>query len=400
MTRTPPPLQGIRVLDFSWALGGPFGTQQLVDLGAEVIRVEPPTSTEEARGLGPYVDGLSTYFFSVNRGKRSVCIDLKTVEGKRLVRQLLGHCDVLVESFSPGTMDRLGLGYASLRETHPRLVYAALSGFGQTGPYRTLAGVDAVAQGMGGTMSMNGAAGGPPMRMGVSVADYVGGLYLAMGILAALRARDQSGAGQMVDIALCDAQIAFCENAIVRHSATGERPTRQGGRHRLIVPFGPFATADGHLVVSYVKDWGKLCRLIGRPELADDPRAATAEARVHNADFVEGELASALGQRTTDEWFALLAAADVGAIGRVQSVADLFADPGVAARGMIKDVPLPGGRSGSLRVAASPLHLSETPAGTDATMPLLGQHTDQVLTGVAGISADELIALRAQGIIR
>jgi CoA:oxalate CoA-transferase len=398
--RPPGALQGVRVLDFSWALAGPFATLQLADLGAEVVRVESPTLTEKERGFGPHVGDVSTYFFSVNRGKLGVCIDLKNPGGQEVARRLACGADVLVESFRPGTMDRLGLGHAALSELNPRLIYASLSGFGQTGPYSHLPAVDAVAQGMGGTMSLNGWPDRPPLRVGVSIADLSAGLYLTLGILAALRARDRTGLGQRVDISLVDCQIALCENAIVRYSATGVVPDRQGGRHPLIVPFGPFPTADGHLVIALVKDWQRLCTLLDRPDMGSDPRFATAEARLANAAAVEQALGEALAARTTQAWFDLLADGGAAAVGKVQSIADLFGDPQVAARRMLLDLPLPYGRPGSLAVAGSPLHLSGTPVQPDRTMPELGGDTDRVLGAWASIPPEEIAALREHGSIR
>jgi crotonobetainyl-CoA:carnitine CoA-transferase CaiB-like acyl-CoA transferase len=394
------PLDGIRVLDFTWALAGPFATMQLADLGAEVVKVEYPATHEKERGFGPYHDGVSTFFFSPNRGKKGIAIDLKLPQGKDLVRRLARQADVLSENFRPGTMDRLGLGYKALRSENPRLVYAALSGFGQTGPYSGMAAVDAVAQAMGGTMSLNGEAGGPPMRMGVSIGDMAGGLYLAIGILAALRARDTTGEGQLLDVALVEAQIALCENAIVRHSAFGETPTRQGSRHPLVAPFGPYPTADGWLVIANVKEWELFCALIGRDDMALDERYATNRARLENVDELERELVAVLETRTTREWFDLLEPANVCAIGPVNSIADLFDDPHVAARQMLVDIPMPYGKPGSLKLPNSPIHLSGTPAVVGRSMPEHGGDTDDVLSRWIGMTREETAALRAAGVVK
>jgi len=394
------PLEGIRVLDFTWALAGPFATMQMADLGAEVVKVEYPETHEKERGFGPYHEGISTFFFSVNRGKKGIAIDLKSEEGKALVKRLAREADVLAENFRPGTMDRLGLGYSVLREENPKLVYAALSGFGQTGPYSSMAAVDAVAQAMGGTMSLNGEADGPPMRVGVSIGDMVAGLYLSIGILAALRARDLTGEGQLLDVALMEAQIALCENAIVRHSAFAENPTRQGSRHPLVAPFGPYPTSDGWLVVANVKEWELFCALIGRDDMAVDERYLTNRARLENVDALEHELASAFETRTTDEWFSLLEPANVGAIGKVNSVAELFDDPHVAARNMLVDIPMPYGKPGSLKLPNSPLHLSATPAVVARTMPEHGGDTEEVFARWLGIDVTEVEDLRFRGIVK
>lgn len=396
----PAPLTGVRVLDFTWALAGPFGTMQLADLGAEVVKVEHPGTHEKERGFGPYYQGISTFFFSPNRGKRGICIDFKRPEGRDLVLALAREADVLTENFRPGALARAGLGYETLRQENPRLIYAALSGFGQTGPYRHMAAVDAVAQAMGGSMGMNGPAGGPPMRVGISIGDMVGGLYLALGVLAALRARELTGEGQFLDVALMEAQMALCENAIVRHAAFGERPTRQGSRHALLAPFGPFPTKDGWIVIANVKEWELFCALIERDDLALDGRFATNRARLAHVDALEAELSSALEKRTTDEWFAIIEPANACAVGKVNAIADLFDDPQVAARGMLVDVPLPYGLPGSLKLPNSPIHLSETPARVGRTMPEHGGDTGDVLGAWLGLDEAAVAGLRGRGVVK
>jgi len=394
------PLEGIRVLDFTWALAGPFATMQLADLGGEVVKVEYPETHEKERGFGPYHDGISTFFFSPNRGKKGIAIDLKQPEGIALVKRLAQAADAVTENFRPGTMDRLGIGYEALRRENPRLVYAALSGFGQTGPYSSMAAVDAVAQAMGGTMSLNGEAGGPPMRVGVSIGDMVAGLYLAIGMLAALRARDITGEGQLLDVALMEAQMALCENAVVRQSAFGGAPSRQGSRHPLVAPFGPYEASDGWLVVANVKEWELFCALIGRDDMALDQRFASNRARLDNVDALETELAAVFQQRAMQEWFELLEPANVCAIGKVNSVADLFEDPHVAARNMLVDIPMPYGKPGTLTLPNSPLHLSATPTVVGAPMPEHGGDTEDVLARWIGVGAAELADLRKRGIVK
>ncbi len=394
------PLEGIRILDFTWALAGPFATMQFADLGAEVVKVEYPETHEKERGFGPYHEGISTFFFSPNRGKKGIAIDLKTPEGVDLVKRLAREADVVTENFRPGTMDRLGIGYAALRAENPRLVYAALSGFGQTGPYSSMVAVDAVAQAMGGTMSLNGEADGPPMRVGVSIGDMTAGLYLAIGILAALRARDVTGKGQLVDVSLMESQMALCENAIVRHSAFAEHPTRQGSRHPLVAPFGPYPTADGWIVIANVKEWELFSALIGRDDMAVDERFATNRARLENVDALEVELSAAIRERTTGEWFELLEPANVCALGKVNTIADLFDDPHVAARGMLVDVPMPYGKPGALKLPNSPLHLSATPAVVGRSMPEHGGDTDEVFEHWLGMKPEDTETLRLRGIVK
>lgn len=394
------PLEGIRVLDFTWALAGPFATMQLADMGAEVVKVEYPENDEKQRGFGPYYEGISTFFFSPNRGKRGICVDLKTGEGKALVKRLAREADIVTENFRPGTMDRLGIGYGALRDENPRLIYAALSGFGQTGPYSGMAAVDAVAQAMGGTMGLNGELGGPPTRVGVSIGDMVGGLYLTIGVLAALRAREVTGEGQFVDVALMEAQMALCENAIVRRSAFGEDPTRQGSRHALLAPFGPFPTADGYVVIANVKEWELFCALIERDEMAFDERFTSNGSRLENVEALEAGLIETLATKTTAEWFAIIEPANVCAIGKVNSIADLFDDPHLAARNMLVELPMPYGKPGTLTLPNSPLHLSGTPTVVGKPMPEHGGDTDDVLHEWLGMARGEVDALRGAGIVK
>lgn len=394
------PLDGVRVLDFTWALAGPFATMQLADLGAEVVKVEYPENDEKQRGFGPYHDGISTFFFSANRGKRGICIDLKTADGQALVKRLVREVDIVTENFRPGTMDKLGLGYEALRKENPRVIYGALSGFGQTGPYSSMVGVDAVAQAMGGTMALNGEDDGPPMRVGVSIGDMVGGLYLVIGVLAALRARDVTGEGQFLDVALMEAQLALCENAIVRRSAFGENPTRHGSRHALIAPFGPYPTADGYIVIANVKEWELFCALIEADDMAFDERFASNRARLENIDALEAGLNAALATKTTDEWFDIIQPANACAVGKVNTIADLFDDPHIAARNMLVDIPMPYGKPGTLTLPNSPMHLSGTPTVVGATMPGHGGDTDDVLCQWLGMTADEVQALRHKGAVK
>ena len=373
---------------------------QLADLGADVIKVEYPENDEKQRGFGPYHDGISTFFFSVNRGKRGICIDLKMPDGKDLVKRLAREVDIVTENFRPGTMDRLGLGYEDLRKENPRLIYAALSGYGQTGPYSQYAAVDAIAQAMGGTMSLNGEPDAPPLRMGVSIGDMAGGLYLAIGILAALQARHLTGKGQLIDVALTEAQMALAENAVVRHSAFNENPTRIGGRHPLMAPFNPYTSRDGYIVIANVKEWDLFCALIDRDDLALDPRFVSNRARLENVDALEIEMNAALKTKTTDEWFAILSKMTACSVGKVNTVADLFEDPHIAARNMLVDIPMPYGKPGTLKLPNSPVHLSGTPTVVGRTMPGHGGDTDDVLSAILGLEAAEIHSLRQSGAIK
>jgi CoA:oxalate CoA-transferase len=387
------------VLDFTWALAGPFATMQLADLGAEVVKVEYPGLTPRQRGFGPYKDGVSTFFFSPNRGKKGICLDLRSDQGRAIVRGLVERVDVLVENFRPGTMARLGLDYQALQPLNPRLVYASLSGFGQTGPYSQKPAVDAVAQAMGGTMSLNGEAEGPPMRVGVSIGDMTGGLYLALGIVAALQARERTGEGQHLDVSLMEAQMALCENAIVRYSAFGEDLARTGNHHPLVAPFGPLPTADGYIVVANVKEWPLFCALIGRDELGFDERFTNNEARIAHQPELEAELSRALQARTTAQWMAILEPANVASLGQVNTIADLFNDPHVLAREALVEIPMPDGRPGSMTLPNTPIRLSASPAQVGMPMPGYGEHTDEVLGDWLGMDTGRIAELRQAGVV-
>ncbi len=290
-TLTPGALADVKVLDLTWVLSGPYAAMVLTDLGAEVIKVERPPYGDVARTTGPHVNGESSYFFSVNRGKKSTLIDLRKPEGKDLFLRLVEKVDVVMENFTPGTMDRLGLGYAACSARNPRIIYAATSGFGQTGPDRSKPALDVVVQGMGGVMSITGEEGGGPVRPGLSLGDVAAGLFTAIGILAALHERERSGRGQMVDISMLDCQIAILENAFARYSATGVPPKAIGTRHPLSTPFQAFPTADGYIVIALgfglAEIWGLFCALIDHPELIDDPRFDTPAHRTANHATLE-----------------------------------------------------------------------------------------------------------------
>jgi CoA:oxalate CoA-transferase len=394
------PLAGLLVLDLTWYLAGPYATMILADLGAEVLKIEPPGG-DPVRGNGPFLDPrgeYSSYFMSINRGKRSVVLNLKHPRGRALLEDLAARADVLVENFLPGTLARLGLSYDRLAARNPRLIYAACSGFGQIGPYAQRPALDVIIQAMAGTMSITGEPDGPPLRAGASIGDLVGALYTAIGILAALAERARSGRGQFIDVALLDSQVALLENAFARYFATGEAPGRHGTSHPLITPFQAFATADGYLVVaaSSQAQWRALCRVLGREDLCADPRFAERAARTqHRAELVP-ILAAIFATRPTAEWVAALDAAGVPC-GPVQTIAEAAADPHLAARGMFVALDVPG--LGPARFVNSPLRLGRTPAGPAGPPPRLGEHTDAVLHEHLGLDTATLAALRAEGAI-
>ncbi len=373
------PLDGIRVVDLSRVLAGPFCTLLLSQLGARVIKVESPRGGDDGRAIGPFKNGKSLYFSSVNWDKESIAIDLKSADGRELFLDLLGDADVLVENFRPGTMERLGLGWPMLHERFPRLVYGALSGFGQTGPLARRPAYDMVVQGMGGVMSVTGHPGGPPTRVGVSIGDLAAGLYLSSGVVAALFERERTGVGSMIDVAMLDCQVAILEGALTVYGATGEVAGPLGDRHPRIAPFGVFDAADAPIVIAAGNDrlFAKLCAAIGREELVADPRYDTPERRRAAADGLRRDLETTLRTRTASDWLAVLEEAGIPC-SPVNDVAQVAAHPQVAARGMILDLDDPV--LGSLRVAGNPIKIagrSEPP--THRPPPELDADRDAIL---------------------
>jgi crotonobetainyl-CoA:carnitine CoA-transferase CaiB-like acyl-CoA transferase len=402
------PLDGVTVLDFSRVLAGPYCTMQLADLGARVIKIEQPGRGDDTRAWGPpFVGRESAYFLSVNRNKESLALDLKHARARPILDLLLARADVIVENFRPGTMERLGLGYEEIHARHPRIVYASISGFGQTGPRRAEAGYDAMMQAEGGLMSITGAPGGPPFRLGVAIADIATGMFAVQGILAALYARERAlrpgsgpaGRGQLVDIAMLDAVTALLTYQASSVFATGGTPSRMGNRHPSIAPYDTFTAADGDFVLAVGNDdqFQRLSRVLARPALGADPRFATNADRVRNYGALREELAPLLASRTRQDLLKALTAAGVPA-GAVRSVTEALADPQVAAREMI--VPLEHIAAGPIRVLGTPLKLSDTPATIRTPPPALGQHTDSILAQDLGLSDRDIEALRTDGAIQ
>lgn len=395
------PLEGIKILDLTWVLSGPYASMVLCDLGAEVIKVERPPYGDIARTTAPHVNGESCYFFSINRGKKSIGIDLSQEEGKELFLRLVEQVDVVTENFTPGTMDGLGLGYDVLRRRNPRLVYAATSGFGQTGPDRLRPALDIVVQGMGGVMSITGHPGGPPTRPGLSLGDIAGGLFTAIGVLAALRERDRSGEGQLVDVSMLDCQIAILENAFMRYFATGQVPGPIGTRHPLATPFQAFPTKDGYIVLALSwgveNQWELFCALIGQTELINDERFETSGSRTEHHAELEPILSEALRQRTTEEWLREFDAIGLPC-GPLNSIPQAAEHPQVRAREMLVDVEHPV--IGTLPLPNTPVKLSRTPGEIKGPSPSVGQHTDEVFGELLGASPEELTRLREAGVIQ
>jgi len=389
-------LEDLRILDLTRVLAGPFATMVLGDLGADVVKIEAPIKGDDARAYPPYVHGESVYFMSLNRNKRSMVLDLKSAAGKQVFLDLVGHADVVLENYRPGTMARLGLGYDTLRQINPRLIYAATSGFGQSGPYSQRAAYDAVIQAMGGIMSLTGPEGGQPTRVGTSIADITAGLFTVIGILAALYARGESGQGQMVDVAMLDSLVAILENAIARYTTTGEVPAPLGNRHPAIFPFEPFATADGQIMVAAgnYELWKRLCNVLGIPQLATDPRFASNGLRHdHHAEMREA-LQAAFASRTTSELQPLLDAAGVPN-GPINDIRDVVRDPQLLAREMLVTVTHPV--AGELQLPGVPIKMSDTPGHIRRHAPTLGQHTEQVLAVWLGMTEQQIEELRAAG---
>ena len=398
-------LQGIRVLDLTRVLAGPWCTQVLADLGAEVIKVERPGTGDDTRGWGPPFlrDGAgedtaeSAYFLCTNRNKRSLTVDIAQPAGQAIIRRLAGTCDVLVENFKVGNMARHGLDAAALRALNPRLVYCSITGFGQDGPYAQRAGYDFAVQGLGGLMSVTGAVDGEPQKVGVAVADLFTGMYATVAILAALRHRDATGEGQVIDMALLDTQVAMLANLGSHYLVGGEVPSRQGNAHANIVPYQVFTVADGHLIVAVGNDrqFTRLCDLLDLAPLAQDARYASNAARVRHRETLVPVLQQALHARGRQAWLSLLEAAGIPC-GPVNDLRDVFADPQVRARGMVVETPHP--MAGTLPLVGSPMKLSATPVQPPLTPPGLGQDSDDVLRE-AGYGEEEIAALRAGGVV-
>jgi CoA:oxalate CoA-transferase len=391
-------LGDVRVLDFTRVLAGPFATMIMADLGAQIIKVEEPRTGDDTRGFGPFVNGQSAYFTSINRGKRSVGIDLRTEAGRDLARALAGKCDVLIENFRPGTMARFGLDYETMHHLFPRLVFVSISGFGQTGPYAQRPAYDVIIQAMSGLASITGNPDSPPVRVGTSISDLGAALYGAIGILAALRSAAANGHGQHLDISMLDTQVALLENAVARYDVTGEVPGPLGSRHPAITPFQFFKAADGFIVVAAGNDslFAQLCSSLGVAGLPEDPRFASNAARTENRSDLEELLNRAFAGNSVGEWLLILTGVGVPC-GPIQDMAQVMADPQIAAREMIARVEQPG--AGRIAMPASPLNFSDTPKAPLRPAPALGQHTEDTLKTLLNLDDEAIAALRAQRVI-
>ena len=399
----PGPLVGIRVLDLSRVLAGPWATQTLGDLGADVIKVEKPGSGDDTRAWGPPFfgdkdDQLSAYFMSANRGKRSLALDITCGEGQEVVRKLAARCDIVVENFKVGGLAKYGLDYAGLSAVNSGIIYCSITGFGQTGPYRDRPGYDLLIQGLGGMMSITGepdsVPGGGPMRAGVAVTDLFTGMYSAVAILAALHHREKTGEGQHIDMGLLDTQVAVLANQGMSYLVSGNAPGRQGNSHPSIVPYQSFATKDGHMILAVGNDgqFARFCTAVGRSDLSEDERFRTNPARVTNRDSLIPVLEEILLTRTTDDWVELLEVNTVPG-GPINGMKRVFENEQVVARALSKNIVRDNGEA--MPTVASPMQFSKTPVGYNRAPPNLGQHTREVLDEILKLDPVEIARLKA-----
>ena len=402
------PLDGLKVFDLTRILAGPTCTQILGDLGAEIIKIERPEVGDDTRNFAPpYLpdnngedSSESAYFAGANRNKRSITLNLSDPEGQALAKKLLADCDILVENFKTGTLDKYGLGFEELHKEFPRLIYCSVTGFGQTGPYANRPGYDALIQGMGGVMSLTGEPEGEPMKIGVSIADIMSGMYAGVSILAAVRHQMLKGEGQHIDISMLDTHVSWLANQGMSYLATGELPTRLGNMHPSIVPYQVMPSADGYFVLSVGNDptFERFCKAAGCEELLQDERFRTATERVRNRDHVTATLNDVTRQHPAAWWLTELEKAKVGC-GAINNLEQVFADPQVQAREMVieMDHPATGGKPAKL--IASPIKMSATPVTYRHAPPTLGQHTNEVLKEKLSLSDDDIAALRDKGVV-
>jgi len=392
------PLQGIRVVDLTRVLAGPFATQSLGDLGAEILKIEPPGGGDETRRFPPFVAGESHYFLGINRNKKSLVIDLQQEAGADILRRLAARADILVENYRPGVMDRLGLGYEKLRAQNPRLIYCAISGFGLSGPLSDKPSFDIVTQALTGALSINGERGHMPVKLGIPLGDMVGGVFGPMAILAALHERTQTGRGRLIDISLYDGLIGMLGYFAQLAFITGEDPPPMGSSHPNIVPYGSFPASDGSIIIAVLSEsfWGKLCDALERPELAEDSRFATPSLRRDRRDEVDDIIAEVTRTRSVAEWQERLTAFDVPHA-PVLGVTAALAHPHAQAREMV--VSAQHATAGPLPLVGRPIKFPGSPQSPSTAPPTLGQHTAEVLRDELGYSEAEIAALRRDGVI-
>jgi len=403
-------LSGLRVLDLSRVLAGPWASQTLADMGAEVIKIERPGVGDDTRGWGPpYARDTAgndtseaAYYLAANRGKKSLTIDITKPEGQDVIRQLVAHCDIVLENFKVGGLAKYGLDYASLSSINPKIVYCSITGFGQDGPYKDRPGYDFMIQAMGGLMSVTGAPdqepGGQPMKVGVAVADIFTGLYATIGILAALRHRDATGEGQHIDLALLDVQTAILANQAMNFLTTGKAPGRMGNAHPNIVPYEAFPTSDGYIILAVGNDsqFKSFCNAAGIGHLADDERYATNRSRVAHRETLVPLIRQAMVLKSTDDWIAVLETANVPC-GPINTLDRVFDNPQVKHRDTVRYLNHP--TAGKVPTVANPIKFSKTPIMDETAPPMLGQHSEEILRNVADLSDEQIEKLRIAGII-
>ena len=391
-------LKGIKVLDLTRALAGPYCTMLLADYGAEVIKVELPGTGDDTRGWGPpFVEGESAYFMSINRNKKSLTLDMKNARSKDILERMIKQSDIIVENFRPGAADRLGLGYGQVKKINPKIIYCSISGFGQDGPYRELPGFDQTLQGMGGMMSITGEPNGPPMKVGVAIADISGGMFAAFGIMLALFHRQKTGVGQWVDTSLLDSQIAWLTYRAGEYFASGKLPEKVGSGHPMIVPYQAFKAKDEYINIAAGNDqlWKRFCKVINMENIMDDPKFVTNAKRVENRKELIPILSKIIETKTGAEWLKLLEDAGIPA-GPIYTLDKLFSDPQVLHRKMMVELTHP--KAGKIKVTGVPVKLSEAPGEITAPPPLLGQHNKEVLKDL-GYSAEEIEKLIADKVV-
>ncbi len=392
------PLADIVVLDLTRVLAGPYASMILADFGADVIKIETPVSGDDSRAFGPFIGEESAYFMSLNRGKRSMTLNLKTHTGAEILQTMVKKADVIMENYRPGTMEKFALGYEDLKKVNPKIIYAACSGFGHTGPYSQKPAYDVIVQGMGGIMSITGHENGEPTKVGASIGDITAGLFTAIGILLALHHREKTGEGQKVDVSMLDCQVAILENAIARYLTSGLVPQPLGNRHPSITPFESFRAKDGFLIIAIGNDklWEKFCNLIERADLLEDARFCNNPNRTQNQKELSAILHSVFTAKTVEEWIKELETAGIPC-GPIQNVVQILNDPQVNQREMIVETEHP--IAGRVKMAGVPIKLSKTPGAVQEPAPLLGQHTEEILSGILGMTKEEIRGLRNKQVL-
>lgn len=393
------PLEGIKVIDLSRILSGPYCTMALADLGAEVIKVEPPNGDDTRTWGPPFVNGESAYFLSINRNKKSIVLNLKEEKGRQILLDLVKEADVVVENFRPGTLKRLKLDYETLKAVNPRIILASISGYGQTGPYSHKPGYDVIAQGMGGLMSVTGEPGQRPVKVGFSIADIGTGMWAIIGILSALMAREKTGEGQWVDASLLDTIISWQTYFAGNYFASGENPKPQGGAHPNIVPYQLFEASNGYFNIAVGNEslWDKFCTAIGQPELRDNPKFKTNKDRVVNRKELVDHLQKLFLTNTKEHWIELFEGVGIPC-GPVLNFDEIFKDPHVLAREQLVEVDHP--KAGKVKMTGIPIKLSSTPGEIRTAPPLLGEHSEEILRTKLNMSDEEIRQLKESGVVK